>query len=65
MADQQIDRPKIATDEMLVFLDDLRESGRVNMYLAPRELQNEFNLYAHEAKQVFLYWQATVGKDER
>ena len=31
-------------DDFFVFLDVLRESGEINMFGAPRELQNEFGL---------------------
>ena len=38
------------------FLDDLRESGTMNMMGAPRELQNEFGLDKIEAIKVFVLW---------
>ena len=38
------DRPEIVTDEMLEYLDDLRESGETNMFGAGPYVQREFGL---------------------
>ena len=36
------ERPEFCTDEMLVFLDDLRESGETNMFGAGRYIDEEY-----------------------
>ena len=38
------------------FLDDLRDSGIMNMMGAPRELQNEFGLNKIQAREIFGLW---------
>ena len=38
------------------FLDDLRDSGTMNMMGAPRELQNEFGLNKIQAREIFGLW---------
>ena len=45
-------------NEELIFeyLDDLRESGTINMMGAPRELQAEFGLDKIEAREIFQLW---------
>ena len=42
------------------FLNDLRESGTINMMGAPRELQNEFGLNKVQARNVFQLWTETL-----
>ena len=46
-------------DDFFVFLDVLQESGEINMFGAPRELQNEFGLSKQEARDVFTKWTET------
>lgn len=53
------ERPEICTDEMLEFLDDLRESGETNMFGATPYVQDEFDLDKKDAKEVLLYWMDT------
>ena len=43
--------------EMFTFLDDLRESGAINMWGAPKILEEAFDLSSADAKQVFIRWQ--------
>ena len=38
------------------FLNDLRESGEINMMGAPRELQYEFDVDKTEARKIFGLW---------
>jgi len=38
------------------FLNDLRESGTMNMMGAPRELQHEFGLNKVQAREIFQLW---------
>ena len=42
------------------FLNDLRESGTMNMMGAPRELQNEFGLNKVQAREIFQLWTETL-----
>ena len=57
-------RPECLEDEMLVFLDDLRESGEVNMCGAAQNLRVEFWLEKRESRAVLKYWMETFGKRE-
>jgi hypothetical protein len=43
-------------EEYFEFLEDLRDSGSINMMGAPRELQYEFGLDRAEAREVFSKW---------
>lgn len=38
------------------FLDALRESGQINMFGAPRVLQDEFGLNKYEARDIVGAW---------
>ena len=38
------------------YLDELRESGEINMMGAPRELQYEFEMDKAEARRIFGLW---------
>jgi hypothetical protein len=49
--------------EMFKFLDDLRESGVVNMFGATPYIQREFGLSRAEASKVLTSWMETF--DER
>ena len=48
--------PKDELDDMLEFLNKLRESGVTNMFGAAPYLQREFGLDRREAKKVLTYW---------
>lgn len=51
------DRPKCLTEEHLLYLDRLRESGVTNMFGAVPYIQLEFpDLSEQEAKQVLVHW---------
>jgi len=50
------DRPEVVTEEILLYLNDLRESGITNMFGAGIYLQDEFGLNRHEAKDALVYW---------
>lgn len=52
-------RPKKFTDEMLVYLDKLQESGKTNMFAAAPYLQRQFLLKTEQAKDALLYWMDT------
>lgn len=53
----------IATEEHLVFLDELRESGETNMFGAAPYLREQFDLSRKDAADVLYYWMETF--DER
>jgi hypothetical protein len=42
--------------EMFTFLDDLRAGGSINMFGAPKVLQEAFGLTKAEAFEVFTAW---------
>lgn len=69
------DRPEFCTDEMLLFLDELRGSGAANMGGAGRDLDESFpeltfgtrshHIHSSEkARQVLNYWMHTA-RDHR
>ena len=50
-------------DDMEIFfqeLDYLRESATMNMFGAPRWLQDNYDLSKEEAKHVFVRWTKTI-----
>lgn len=38
------------------FLDDLRDSGEINMFGAPAVLQEEFGVSREQARQIVMAW---------
>jgi hypothetical protein len=52
-------RPAIVSDEHLIYLDNLRESGVTNMFGAGSYVENEFGVSRREAKEILLYWMAS------
>lgn len=57
---ETITRPEFCTDEMLEYLDDLRESGVTNMFGARPYVEREFpELSSKEAGQVVTHWMKT------
>jgi len=57
-----MDKPEIATEEMLYYLDALRESGKTNMFGAGPYLAAEFGLSSSDARQVTLFWMNTFSE---
>jgi len=64
-------RPHFCTDEMLEYLDELRESGETNMFGAGAYLDAEFPELAkdkrgfgssQQAKEVLGYWMNTFSE---
>ena len=43
-------------NEMFIFLDKLRESGKINMFGAPKVLEETFGLSKKESREVFQSW---------
>lgn len=69
-------RPEFITDEMLEYLDDLRESGATNMFGAGSYLESEFpelldgatpRSYKScpKAAETLRYWMNTFGQPNR
>jgi len=50
------ERPEIVKDEHVEYLDELRESGEINMLGAGRYLTDEFGLSVTDADTIFRYW---------
>ena len=46
-------------DKWNAILDTLRESGTMNMFGAPRWLNEEFGIPMHQAKEIFTAWTLT------
>jgi len=44
------------------YLEDLRDSGEINMWGASQYLESEFGLNRRESKDVFLTWIKTFNK---
>jgi replicative DNA helicase len=51
-----IKRPPVVQEQHLRFLDDLRESGSINMYGATPYLRQCFDLDSKRADLIMLYW---------
>ena len=47
-------------DDYFKFLNDIRESGAVNMYAGPSLLREEFDLDVEESQEVFRDWQDSL-----
>jgi hypothetical protein len=63
MTNKTTTKPEALTDEMLVFLDDLRESGVTNMYGARPYIEGAFpDLSTMQAADVLRYWMAIFGE---
>jgi len=43
-------------EEYFSYLDDLRDSGEVNMFVAGSYLESEFSLSRREARDVLMDW---------
>ena len=48
--------------EYFEFLDSLRDSGEINMFGAPRVLQEMFDLSKWEARDIVAAWMKQFGK---
>jgi len=59
------ERPQFVTDEHLSYLDDLSESGAINMFAAGVWLKDAFGLDRESAKEVLMYWMKTFSARQR
>ena len=55
-------RPEIADEEHLEYLDGLREMGVTNMFGAESYLRRAFGLTSNEATNILLYWMRTFSE---
>jgi hypothetical protein len=60
--EKEIERPKIVKDEHLVYLDECRESGLINMFSAGAYLRSHFVLSKDDASSILLYWMGTFSE---
>lgn len=60
-----VTRPDFLTDDMLTYLDDLRESGATNMFGAGPYVEDAFDLDSKRAREVVVYWMKTFGERHR
>ena len=58
-------RPETVTDEHLIYLDDLRESGVTNMFGATSYVASHFGLPKDEAKDILVYWMESFEREDR
>ena len=59
-------RPDCVTDKHLKFLDELRESGKTNMFGARPYLVSKFgDLTKAESLKIVSYWMETFGDPQR
>lgn len=49
----------LATEEQLIFLDELRESGETNMWGSPAYVQSEFGVGKKQAGDIVQNWMET------
>ena len=56
-----MDKPEIVTDEHLLYLDDLRESGVTNMFGAGQYVMAEFGFERGDAAKILTYWMETFS----
>jgi len=58
----EIKEPEGLTEDMLLYLDDLRDAGGFNMFGVAPELADEFGLDKMQSKAVLKYWMQTYHK---
>ena len=51
--------PEMLENEHLIFLDELRESDKTNMYGARPFLMDEFSIDKNDALEILTYWMNT------
>ena len=50
---------------MFVYLDNIRETGKINMFGAAPYLQDAFGLSRYEAKDIVLEWMNTFAERQK
>ena len=57
------ERPNIVNEAHLMYLDDLRESGKTNMWGSGAYLQRSFSELNHkEVAEIVQYWMESFGE---
>lgn len=56
-----MDRPDFIEDDHLIFLDELRESGQVNMFGAASYIVDEFDVTTPQSRETLSYWMQTFN----
>ena len=54
----------IMNNEYYEYLDDLRESGVVNMFGAGAYLEHQFGLSRYEAKDILIAWMKQYSRED-
>lgn len=49
-------------EAVFLFLDDVRNSGKINMFGAAPYIQEVFGVKRHEAKELLMEWMRTFGE---
>ena len=49
-------------EDIFDYLDDLRESGVVNMFMAPKMVEEDFGITLQEARKAFVAWTEQFGE---
>ena len=57
-----IERPTIAKDEHLKYLDKLKNSGVTNMFGGSRYLTQAFGLKKRDAQEILVYWMESFNE---
>jgi hypothetical protein len=57
-----VERPEGCTDEVLQYLDELRESGVTNMFGAGPYLKEEFDIDRATSHKWLAYWMGTFSE---
>jgi len=52
-------------NEYYEYLEELRKSGKTNMFGATPYLQNEFGLSKNEARNILMEWMQNYGKEKQ
>ena len=58
----RIVKPTFLVEKHLTYLDELRESGEINMFGAAAYLQSDFDLNRTQAREILAYWMKTFSK---
>ena len=62
LGDTKVTETMNITNEQIQFLDDLRDSGIVNMFGAGSYIQDEFGVTRHDANRILNHWMETYSE---
>ena len=57
-----MEKPDFVTDQHLLYLDELRDSGQTNMFGASPFLMEEFCLEKSESRSILSYWMKSFSE---